>query len=611
MPSPHNFAPPQRFMSPAQPPPVSSLPDALPSRGSKRKHDDDDTPLSKRAKTFDKDRVEVFMNKSGNVGVSINGQKFRKKNVRKDSFIVWRCNRNGCQCTAVTTSDHCLVSIGDHCHALPSCQTPAPAPCDPTPIPEPCDPTPAPAPFTPVPVEYIHGGPKHPNVLYKSFKYTFLRTLKSYTLWNCRKPNCHAYIRTADENVTHESGEHNHEPLSAKVVKKMKLKESLRIESAKRPDEKPARLISSALSALKHLNGKSDDHDVSSCRRLIRRVRKKMYRNVPKTKQDTLKDLQSLADDDDQLVRRVKNDIVFIAREKDLRALCDTEQVTIFADGTFKYAPKHFHQMLTIFIFSNGFYIPICHFLLINKLFTSYKACLQILTDECGKLGLNVDISNVMLDFEAGLIKAFKHALPSANVQGCRFHLGQSWWRHIGQLGLAKTYKDASTRDGRWLRRCFSLKMLPADMVEAVFEHSVRLGRLDKAIPFVEYLRKYYIQKDSAFPPTSWAGLTFKTSNNGAESFHRHFGDLFGYLHSKPDIWEFLRTMCIYNELKDTKLNSIKEIKPDNDFWSVPIEKFRQKHISVVKLLDTLSIKCQPKTTSLRKKQQRKRFLKK
>ena len=105
-----------------------------------------------------------------------------------------------------------------------------------------------------------------------------------------------------------------------------------------------------------------------------------------------------------------------------------------------------------------------------------------------------------MLDFEAGLIKAFKHALPSANIQGCRFHLGQSWWKHIEQLGLAKTYKDASTRDGRWLRRCFSLKMLPADMVEAVFEHSVRLGRLDKAIPFVEYLRKYYILKDSAFP---------------------------------------------------------------------------------------------------------------
>ena len=243
--------------------------------------------------------------------------------------------RNGCQCNAVTTSDHCLVSIGDHCHALPSCPTPAP---------ESCDPTPAPEPFTPVPVEYIHGGPKHPNVLYKSFKYTFLRTLKHYTLWSCRKPNC----------------------------------------------------------------------------------------------------------------------------------------------------PKHFHQMLTIFIFSNGFYIPICHFLLINKLFSSYKACLQILTDECGKLGLNLDISNVMLDFEAGLIKAFKHALPSANIQGCRFHLGQSWWKHVGQLGLAKTYKDASTRDGRWLRRCFSLKMLPADMVEAVFEHSVRLGRLDKAIPFVEYLRKYY-----------------------------------------------------------------------------------------------------------------------
>ena len=79
----------------------------------------------------------------------------------------------------------------------------------------------------------------------------------------------------------------------------------------------------------------------------------------------------------------------------------------------------------------------------------------------------------------------------------------------------------------------------------------------------------------------------------------------------KPDIWQFLRTMAIYNELKDTKINSVKEVKPDNDFWSVPIEKFRQKHISVVKLLDTLSIKCQPKTTSLRKKTTKKKIFEK
>ena len=38
-------------------------------------------------------------------------------------------------------------------------------------------------------------------------------------------------------------------------------------------------------------------------------------------------------------------------------------------------------------------------------------------------LGLELDVKNIMLDFEAGLIKAFKKATPSASIQGCRFHL--------------------------------------------------------------------------------------------------------------------------------------------------------------------------------------------
>ena len=72
-------------------------------------------------------------------------------------------------------------------------------------------------------------------------------------------------------------------------------------------------------------------------------------------------------------------------------------------------------------------------------------------------------------------------------------------------------------------------------------------GKLDKAKPYKEYLRSYYIKDDSPFSPSSWAGLKFKTTNNGAKSFHRHFGDLFNYLYTKPGIWEFLRTMAIYN----------------------------------------------------------------
>ena len=461
-------------------------------------------------------------------------------------------------------------------------------------------------------VEYVQSERRNPNLLFNSHKYYFLRSVTDYSIWRCTKKDCHSFIRTASDKVIKETGTHNHEPLSIDMIKKLKLKAVFRKKAAKRPDEKPARLIGQVFAANKHVKGKTNNDDVNSYRRLIRRARRKLYKTVPKTKSETMVELRTLAEKGDELVRFVDKDVVMICREEDLKLLCRQEEITLFADGTFNYSPQYFKQMLSIFVFLNGFYIPICHFLLDNKLSKTYKHCVCILKEECLKLGLELNVANVMLDFEAGLIKAFKQALPTAQIQGCRFHLGQSWWRHIGGLGLAKVYKEASTRDGRWLRRCFSLKLLPASLVESVFEKSVKLGKLDRAKPFEEYLRAYYIKNDSPFPPSSWAGLKFKTTNNGAESFHRHFGDLFGYLHSKPDIWEFLRTMAIYNVVyKDTKIESKeKKSKKTSDFWSTPIKQYKDKEISVVKLLDSLSNRCQPKITSLKKKTIRKKHKK-
>ena len=61
--------------------------------------------------------------------------------------------------------------------------------------------------------------------------------------------------------------------------------------------------------------------------------------------------------------------------------------------------------------------------------------------------------------------------------------------------------------------------------------------------------------------------------------------------------------MAIYNVVyKDTKIESKeKKSKKTSDFWSTPIKQYKDKEISVVKLLDSLSNRCQPKITSLKK----------
>ena len=79
------------------------------------------------------------------------------------------------------------------------------------------------------------------------------------------------------------------------------------------------------------------------------------------------------------------------------------------------------------------------------------------------------------------------------------------------------------------------------------------------------------------FPPVMWAGLEGRTTNNGAEAFHRHFCDLFGYLKSKPVIWHFLRNVEKFNNIKDVKIKSTRPLPADEDSVREVILSYQRK----------------------------------
>ena len=84
----------------------------------------------------------------------------------------------------------------------------------------------------------------------------------------------------------------------------------------------------------------------------------------------------------------------------------------------------------------------------------------------------------------------------------------------------------------------------------------------DAIIQLIKYIDDNYLQPDSPFPPSMWASLiteSYTPTNNGAEAFHRHFGDLFGYLKSNPNIFNFIKTLEEYKSFKKVKLNSVKK----------------------------------------------------
>ena len=85
----------------------------------------------------------------------------------------------------------------------------------------------------------------------------------------------------------------------------------------------------------------------------------------------------------------------------------------------------------------------------------------------------------------------------------------------------------------------------------------------DAIIQLIKYIDDNYLQPDSPFPPSMWASLItepYTPTNNGAEAFHRHFGDLFGYLKSNPNIYHFIKTLQEYKSFKKVKLNSVKSL---------------------------------------------------
>ena len=123
-----------------------------------------------------------------------------------------------------------------------------------------------------------------------SYIYCKRKTLTTYTLWRCRKPNCHAIIRTVGNQVIDQFGGLTNEPLNAGELNRMEMRVILRQQSLSRPDDKPAHLIADALSCV-NSDRTVTDGDVSKLRRFVdegtsrksRRQRQKHLRRFQKS----------------------------------------------------------------------------------------------------------------------------------------------------------------------------------------------------------------------------------------------------------------------------------------------------------------------------------------
>ncbi|KAL4123193.1 hypothetical protein QTP88_015416 [Uroleucon formosanum] len=87
-------------------------------------------------------------------------------------------------------------------------------------------------------------------------------------------------------------------------------------------------------------------------------------------------------------------------------------------------------------------------------------------------------------------------------IKGCRFHLGQSWWRKVQNLGLANEYKY-KTETGLFLRLCFGLLFLPPKIVCDVFTYKIIPIMPAECLDFTDYILENYKSENTQFPPIS------------------------------------------------------------------------------------------------------------
>ena len=160
-------------------------------------------------------------------------------------------------------------------------------------------------------------------------------------------------------------------------------------------------------------------------------------------------------------------------------------------------------------------------------------------------------------------------------------------------------YRDIKNSHGRWLRGLFGISFLPANLVTSVFNKYASkrylVNKNQTMNKFINYIKSTYTGPSATFQPSMWSGLNGQVTNNGAEAFHRHFGDLFGYLRSKPSIWHFIRNMKRFNTLKDIKLRSSRPVSQSPSGVSNLLRSYLDKDITVRALLYKLSKKNQPK----------------
>ena len=131
--------------------------------------------------------------------------------------------------------------------------------------------------------------------------------------------------------------------------------------------------------------------------------------------------------------------VIVFATDDNLHRLCQAH--TWHMDGNFAMAPQLFSQLYVILAKRDELTLPVAYALLQRKSQLTYETLLTAIVDRCTTLGIVADPERIVLDFEMSAMSAVTAVFGNGvSIHGCFFHLCQSTFRKVQELGLVNNY---------------------------------------------------------------------------------------------------------------------------------------------------------------------------
>jgi len=442
-------------------------------------------------------------------------------------------------------------------------------------------------------------------VIIEGFKFRFQKLLRNdVQRWCCCLKSCKCFFKCENNfNIIEQSTEHNHPKPEQKLLNRQNISNSLKRKAIDDISSKPSKLLQVEL--------KKNDvetiitSDVALIKRNIRYARTSVHPKLPKSLSELhdslcMYEIKTNKLENFLLVNDKPNGIVGFSTISNLEVLCKVQH--IYIDGTFKSCPKFFMQVFTIHGLHNDNYVPLIYFLLQNKHTETYVQIFKHVLHHCDTNDFLFSPTYVHIDFESAIHSAVRNVLPTAQIKGCRFHLGQSWWRKIQSLGLTKVFKDYNSEKSQFLKYLFGLPFLHSDEVEECFQNdlqSILLIEDERINKFIDYIFKTYITKDASFPPNLWAEFTPTTNRttNSCEAFHSKLNNLF--ISSHPNIYNFIDVIKdiqseTYIKIRSNRQRKSRQIIEKENYIREKMVEYNNKLLTRFEYVKAVSFKFLP-----------------